>query len=372
MKALAAVLHEMGSPMSVEEVEVLPPKRGEVQVRMQAAGVCHSDLHVIKGDLPMPVPIIPGHEGSGIVEAVGEGVTELKEGDHVLPMWRMSCGRCEYCLSGRPALCDVGTAMRFTGLMPDGETRFRSSKGEPIRHYAGISSFAQLCTIPEPAVVKVPKEFSLEKGALISCGVITGFGAVFNTAQVKVGSTVAVFGCGGIGLNIVQSARIAGALRIIAVDRVPLKLEFAKKFGATDVIQADEDDPVDAIMDLTNNLGVDYAFEAIGLPQPIEQAYDSTRKGGTCVVVGIAPKEARARINVNALVYAEKTLKGTIYGSMRPRIDLPRLIELNLAGKLELDGLLTKTYPLEEINTAYEELEQGVVARSLILPNGAF
>lgn len=356
--------------MSVEEVEVLPPQRGEVQVRMSAAGVCHSDLHVIKGDLPMPTPIIPGHEGSGIVEAVGEGVTEVEIGDHVLPMWRMSCGRCEYCLSGRPALCDVGTAMRFTGLMPDGETRFRSHKGEPIRHYAGCSTFSQLATIPEPAVVKVPKEFSLKKGALISCGVITGFGAVFNTAQVRVGSTVAIFGCGGIGLNIVQSASIAGALKIIAVDRVPLKLEFAKKFGATHTIQVGEDDPVSAILDLTNNIGVDYAFEAIGLPEPIEQAYDATRKGGTCVVVGIAPKEARARINVNALVYAEKTLKGTIYGSMRPRIDLPRLIDLNLSGQLELDNLLTKTYPLEDINLAYEELERGEVARSLLLPNG--
>lgn len=369
MKALAAVLHEMGKPMSVEEVEVLPPGPGEVQVRVAAAGVCHSDLHVIKGDLPMPTPIIPGHEGSGVVEAVGEGVTTLEEGDHVLPMWRMSCGRCEYCLGGRPALCDVGTKMRFTGLMPDGDTRFRSASGERILHYAGVSTFAQVATIPEPALVKVPKEYSLTDGALISCGVITGFGAVVNTAKLEPGSTCAVFGCGGIGLNMVQSAKIAGALRIIAVDRVASKLGYAKEFGATDVIDASENDPVQAILDLTGGVGVDYGFEAIGLPEPIEQAYDATKKGGTCVVAGIAPKEARAKINVNALVYAEKTLKGTIYGSTRPRIDLLKLIDLHLSGQLKLEQLLTKTWKLSEINEAYESLENGEVARSLILPN---
>lgn len=317
----------------------------------------------------MPTPIIPGHEGAGVIEAVGKGVTEVEEGDHVLPMWRMSCGRCEYCLGGRPALCDVGTKMRFSGLMPDGKTRFRSSSGKSILHYAGVSTFSQLATMPEAAVVKIPKDYPLEKGALISCGVITGFGAVVNTAQVSPGDTVAVFGCGGIGLNIVQSARIAGARRIIAVDRVAKKLEFARKFGATTAIDSTVDDPVEAIMDLTGS-GVDFAFEAVGLPEPIEQAYDVTKKGGTCVVVGIAPREARAKINVNALVYAEKTLKGTIYGSMRPRIDLLRLIDLHLSGQLELDQLLTKTYPLTEINQAYRELEEGLVARSLLIPNG--
>lgn len=355
--------------MSVEEVDVLPPGPGEVQVRVTAAGVCHSDLHVIKGDLPMPTPIIPGHEGSGIVEAVGKGVTQVEEGDHVLPMWRMSCGRCEYCLGGRPALCDVGTKMRFTGLMPDGDTRFRSSSGERILHYAGVSTFSQVATMPEPSVVKIPKEYSLTNGALISCGVITGYGAVVNTAEVKPGSTVAVFGCGGIGLNMVQSAKIAGALQIIAVDRVASKLDYAKEFGATDVVNASEDDPVQAVLDLTGGVGVDYGFEAIGLPEPIEQAYDATKKGGTCVVAGIAPKEARAKINVNALVYAEKTLKGTIYGSTRPRIDLLKLMDLHLSGQLKLEELLTKTYPLSEINEAYEALENGEVARSLILPN---
>ena len=369
MKALAAVLYELGKPMRVEEVEVLPPGPGEVMVRISAAGVCHSDLHVIKGDLPMPTPIIPGHEGSGVVEAVGAGVTQVEEGDHVLPMWRMSCGRCSFCLGGRPALCDVGTKMRFTGLMPDGDTRFRSGSGERILHYAGVSTFSQLATIPEPAVVKVPKEYSLTNGALISCGVITGYGAVVKTAEVRPGDTVAVIGCGGIGLNIVQSAKLAGARRIIAVDTVPSKLDYAREFGATDLVNSSKGNPVEAVLDLTGGEGVDYAFEAVGLPEPIEQAYDSTKKGGTCVVVGIAPKAAKAKIDVNALVYGEKTLKGTIYGSTAPRVDLLKLIDLQLSGQLKVESLLTRTYRLSEINEAYEALEKGEVARSLILPN---
>jgi NDMA-dependent alcohol dehydrogenase len=370
MEAKAAVLYEPGTPLQFESVTVLPPGAGEVQVRMHAAGVCHSDLHVMKGDQPMKMPIILGHEGSGIVEAVGAGVESVEEGDHVIPIWRMSCGVCEYCLGGRPALCDVGTAMRFTGKMPDGKTRFHTAGGEEILHYAGVSTFSELSTMPEGAVVKIPKDFSLEFAALIGCGVITGFGAVFEAGDVSAGDTVAVFGCGGIGLNIVQSAKIAGAVKIIAVDTVPSKLEYAKQMGATDIIDASESNPVEAIHDLTGNKGVDYAFEAIGLPEPIEQAYDSTKKGGTCVVVGIASPSARAKINVNQLVYAEKTLKGSIYGSTRPRIDLIRLIDLHRAGRLLLDELLTRTYPLSEINEAYAALENGEVARSLVMCQG--
>ncbi len=368
MKVTAAVLYNPGEPLQLEEVEVLPPQRGEVRVRIEAAGVCHSDLHVMKGDQPMKMPIILGHEGSGVIEEVGEGVTTVEPGDHVIPIWRMSCGRCEYCLGGRPALCDVGTAMRFTGLMPDGQTRFRNSEGKPILHYAGVSTFSECSTMPEGAVVKIPKDFSLQKAALIGCGVITGMGAVFNAAEVKVGSSVAVFGCGGIGLNVVKGANMVGASRIIAVDTVPSKLEYAKEMGATHLVNALEDDPVEAIKDLTGGLGVDYAFEAIGLPKPIEQAYDSTRKGGVCVVLGIASPEARAQINVNQLVYAEKTLKGSIYGSTRPRIDLLRLIELEREGKLDLEKLLTRTYPLSQINEAYADLENGELARGLLLP----
>lgn len=366
-RALAAVLYESGKPLIVEEVEVTEPQAGEVMVRMKAAGVCHSDLHVMKGDLPMPTPIILGHEGAGIVEAVGPGVTSVAPGDAVWPIWRSSCGRCHHCQQGRPALCDLGTAMRFTGLMPDGKTRFHNARGDSIRHYAGVSTFSSLSTMPEAAVVKIDGDFPLWKAALISCGVITGVGAVTHAAQVRPGASVAVFGCGGIGLNIIQGARMVSAARIIAVDTVPGKENHARALGATHFIDASQVDPVTAIKELTQGLGVDFAFEAIGLPEPIEQAFDSLRKGGTCVVTGICRGDARARINANQLLYAEKTLKGSLYGSMRPRIDLPRLMELHQTGALKLDELLTRTWRLEEINEAYASLERGEVARSLIV-----
>jgi NDMA-dependent alcohol dehydrogenase len=366
MRAKAAVLYEVGTPLRLEEVEVLPPQHGEVQVRMYAGGVCHSDLHVMKGDLVMPLPIILGHEGSGVVECVGEGVTSVRPGDHVIPIWRVSCGTCEYCTGGRPALCDVGTQVRVTGLMPDGTTRFRVNT-TPIRHFAGVSTFAQLSTMPEAAVLKIPPDFPLDKAALLGCGVITGVGAVVNAARVRMGSSVAVFGCGGIGLNAVQGARMVGALKIMAVDVAPQKLAYAQHMGATHLVNAAQDDPVAAIKELTGGRGVEYAFEAIGLPKTIEQAYAATRKGGTCVVIGVTRADVPVRINANELVYAEKTLMGSLYGSSRPKIDLLNLIEMYQAGKLQVDELLTRTYPLEEINTAYAALEAGEVARSLVL-----
>jgi NDMA-dependent alcohol dehydrogenase len=366
MQAKAAVLYEAGTPLRLEEVEVLPPQRGEVMVRMYAGGVCHTDLHVMKGELVMPLPIIMGHEGSGIVECVGDGVTSVQPGDHVIPLWRVSCGTCEYCTGGRPALCDIGTQMRVTGLMPDGTTRFRVND-TPIRHFCGVSTFAQLSTMPEAAVVKIPSDFPLDKAALVGCGVITGVGAVVNAAKVKMGSSVAVFGCGGIGLNAVQGARMVGALTIIAVDVASQKLEYAQQMGATHLVNAAQEDPIAAIKELTGGRGVDYAFEAIGLTTTIEQAYAATRKMGTCVVIGVTRADARVSINANEMVYAEKTLMGSLYGSSRPSIDILNLLEMYQAGKLLLDELLTRTYPLEDINTAYAALERGEVARSLVL-----
>jgi len=365
--ALAAVLYEAGKPLVIEEVEVAAPQAGEVRVRMKAAGICHSDLHVMKGDLPMPCPIIPGHEGAGIVESVGEGVTSVQVGDAVIPIWRASCGRCVYCMNGKPALCDMGTAMRFTGLMPDGGTRFRTLKGESVKHYAGVSTFASLSTMPEAAVVKLEREFPLWKAALIGCGVITGIGAVLEAAQARAGDAVAVFGCGGIGLNAIQGAKMASAGRIIGVDRDAGKEAKARELGATDFVDASQCDPVAAIKALTGGLGVEVAIEAIGDPVAMEQAFDCLRKGGTCVVAGITGQSARARINTNQLVYAEKTFKGTLYGSMKPRVDLLRLIALHEQGAFKLEELLTRTYRLEEINEAYEDLQGGRLARGLIV-----
>lgn len=365
--ALAAVLYESRKPMRIEQVEVLPPGPGEVTVRMKAAGVCHSDYHVMSGDLAMPMPIILGHEGAGIIEAVGEGVKTIAVGDHVILMWRGPCGRCEYCGSGRPALCDMGTAMRFNGTMPDGTLRFRNHTGDGIRHYAGVSAFSSLSTMPEASVVKIDKDFSFEKAALVGCGVITGVGAVINAAHVTIGSTVAVIGCGGIGLNIVQGARIAGARQIIAVDTVESKLDHARRFGATDVVNASTTDPVQGIKNLTNGKGAEFTFEAIGTGDTIAQAFDATKKGGKCVVVGISRADVRAPINVNQLVYAEKSLIGSLYGTTRPRQDLPMLMDMHTSGKLMLDELITRTYPLEQINEAYDALLRGEVARSLIV-----
>jgi S-(hydroxymethyl)glutathione dehydrogenase / alcohol dehydrogenase len=365
--ALAAVLYEPGSPLRVEEVDVLPPQQGEVTVRMKAAGICHSDWHVMCGDLKMPLPLIPGHEGAGVVTAVGEGVSTVEVGDHVILMWRGPCGRCEYCARGRPALCDMGTAMRFQGTMPDGTLRFRNSAGQGIRHYAGVSAFASLATMPEASVVKIPAHFSFEKAALIGCGVITGVGAVTNAAQVTVGSTVAVFGVGGIGLNIVQGARMAGARRIIAVDIHERKLADSLAFGATDLVNATQSDPVAAVRQLTDGKGAEFTFEAVGLPDLMAQAFDATKKGGRCVVVGIAGAEARAPINVNQLVYAEKSLIGSLYGTTRPRQDLLMLMDMHEAGKLMLDELISQRWNLHEINEAYEQLLRGEVKRSLIV-----
>ena len=336
-------------------------------MEMRAAGICHSDLHVMKGHLPMNLPLIPGHEGAGIVESVGEGVTSVAVGDAVIPIWRASCGRCEYCLRGRPALCDMGTALRFTGLMADGQTRFRKESGEPIRHYAGVSTFSSMATMPEAAVVKIPAGFPLWKAALIGCGVITGVGAVTEATRVQPGETVAVFGCGGIGLNAIQGARMVSAARIIGVDHWAAKEAKARELGATEFIDASTCDVVKAIKELTGGHGVDHAIEAIGDPVAMEQAFDALKKGGTCVVAGITAASARAQINVNQLVYAEKTFKGTLYGSLRPRVDLLRLIDLAETGRLELDALLTKTYRLDEINEAYEDLEAGRLARGLVV-----
>lgn len=365
--APAAVLYEARQPLRIEDVQVLPPQKGEVTVRMKAAGVCHSDLHVMKGDLTMPMPIILGHEGAGVIEAVGEGVTSVAVGDPVILVWRGSCGKCEYCERGRPALCDMGTAMRFTGLMPDGTTRFQNSAGDSIRHYAGVSAFAALSTMPEASVVKIPQGFSFEKAALIGCGVITGVGAVESAAKVSPHSTVAVIGAGGIGLNIVQAARMAGARQIIAVDKFARKEADARQFGATDYVDADACDPAQAIKDLTDGKGVDFAFEAYGSGKTAEQAFDATKKGGTCVMVGITSATDRASINVNQLVYAEKTLRGSLYGSTQPRKDLLLLIAMHQSGRLMLDELITRRYPLSGINEAYDALQRGEVARSLIV-----
>ncbi len=365
MKAKAAVLHEAGQKLDVREVDVAAPKTGEVLVRMAAGGVCHSDLHVMQGKLMASLPAILGHEGSGVIAEVGPGVKSVKPGDHVLPLWRLSCGDCEYCANGRPALCAAGMQIRMTGRLADGTSRF-SMDGKELKHFAGVSTFAQYSVIPERAVLKIPDDIPLEKAALLGCGVITGVGAVINCARVKPGSAVAVFGAGGVGLNVVQGAALAGAEKIIAVDLLDGKLDMARKFGATHTVNAAKGDPVEQVRALTGGRGVDYAFEVVGLPKTVRQAYDSLAKRGMAIAVGVSPTTAEVSVPLLSMVFEERVLTGSMYGSAVPRVDIPKLIDLYRVGKLKVDELLTRTYPLEQINVAYEALERGEVARSVV------
>jgi S-(hydroxymethyl)glutathione dehydrogenase/alcohol dehydrogenase len=299
------------------------------------------------------------------VADVGAGVTSVKPGDHVIPLWRLSCGTCDYCAGGRPALCDEGTQIRMTGRLLDGTTRFRLG-GTEIKHFAGVSTFSEYSVIPERALLKIPADFPLEKAALLGCGVITGVGAAFN-APVTPGSSVAVFGAGGVGLNVIQGAAIAGAEKIIAVDLLDNKLDFARRFGATHTVNASSDDPVKQVRALAGGKGVDFAFEVVGLSKTIRQAYDSLRKRGKAIIVGVSPTTNEVSIPTLSLVYEERVLTGSLYGSARPKTDIPMLMNLYRAGKLKLDELLTRTYPFEQINEAYEALERGEVARSVVL-----
>ena len=362
----AAVLYEPGQPLRIEDVELAAPRAGEVRVRVGAAGVCHSDYHVMRGDMAAQLPAVLGHEGAGVVEEVGPGVTGVAPGDHVVLLWRTSCGRCEYCSVGRPALCTVGIAVRSSGLLPDGTSRLRRGDTE-LRHFAGVSCFAEQTVCAERAVLKIPEDVPMPVAAVAGCAVMTGVGAVVNTARVEPGSTVLVIGAGGVGLCAVMGAALAGAARIIAADVNPSKLELATSFGATDVVDASHEDVVEAVRELTGG-GVDYAFEVIGLTHTVEQAIRAVRTGGTAVAVGLVPTGATAQVNVQQLVMQEKTFKGSIYGSTRPQTDFPRLFDLYRRGRLPLDRLLTREWRLDQINEAYDALLAGTVARSVVVP----
>ena len=366
MKAKAAILFDVGQRLDIREVDVAKPRAGEVLVRMAVGGICHSDLHVMTGHLNAPTPSILGHEGAGTVVETGSGVTSVRPGDNVIPLWRLSCGECEYCTLARPALCAVGMKIRSTGRLLDGSSRF-SLDGSEIKHFLGVSTFSEYTVILEKALVKVPKDIPLQQAALLGCAVITGIGAVMNAARVTPGSQVAVFGSGGVGLNVIQGAALAGAEKIIAVDLLDNKLEMARQFGATHTVNASSDDPVEQVRSLTEQRGVDYAFEVIGLPKTVRQAFDSLAKRGEAVVLGVTPLETEVSIPIMPLIFEEKVLKGSVYGSSRPRIDIPKLMNLYRAGKLKLDELVTRTYSFDQINEAYSALERGEVARTVVL-----
>ena len=356
----AAVLREVNTPLTVEEVDIDTPGPREVLIRTGASGVCHSDLHFVDGKYPSPMPVIMGHEASGTVEAVGQQVSYVKPGDRVITCLSLFCGHCEYCLIGRMVLCT-----RLDVVRSPGEPPRLSQEGTPIAQFATLASFAEQMLVHENNVVKVQDDIPYEQLAIIGCGVTTGLGAALNTAKVEPGSTVAVIGCGGVGLNCVQGAALAGALRIIAIDAVETKLTMALDMGATDVIDASGGGVVEKVWDLTGG-GVDYSFEAIGTKETAEQCFEMLREGGTATVVGMLPEGTKIELDGGTFLRRERRIQGSVMGSNRFRIDMPRYIEFYRQGRLKLDELVSQRLRLEQINTALEDLKPGHLARSVI------
>ncbi len=362
----AAVCYELNQPVRVEEVQIDAPRRNEVRVRMAAAGVCHSDLSATRGVIRMKLPLVLGHEGAGVVEEVGEGVTHVAPGDKVVLAWVTPCGTCYYCQIGKPNLCELGERINNTNRMPDGSSRVHKD-GEPLNVYSAVGTMAEYAVVPASAAVKVPSDAPLDRAALLGCAVMTGVGAVFNTARVTPGSSVAVFGAGGVGLNAIQGAAIAGAERIIAVDTQPLKLELARTFGATHVVDALKEDAVKVIRELTAGRGADFTFEAIGHKDTIEHAWAAARKAGTCVVIGLGSLKESVSFKTFLLPIFEKKLLGCWYGGANVHVEIPRLVALYRAGKLKLDQLVTRTYALSQINEAFADMTAGANARGVIV-----
>jgi S-(hydroxymethyl)glutathione dehydrogenase/alcohol dehydrogenase len=357
----AAVLRSLHSPLTIEEIQIGRPGPREVLVRIKATGVCHSDLHVVEGALPNPLPMVLGHEPAGVVEMVGADVRQFAAGDHVIGCLSVFCGQCEYCVSGRPNLCGGETTMRAA----DEEPRLRKND-EPITPFAHLGAFAEQMLVHENALVKIRKDVPLDCAALIGCGVTTGLGAALNRAKVRPGQTAAVIGCGGVGLSIIQGCRIAGAARIIALDTSDWKLDLAKRLGATDAVNAGDGNPVAVVAEMTKG-GVDYAFEAIGLPATVRQAVRMTRKGGTTVMVGVVPVGTNVELPGADIVLREKTVLGCMMGSNRFRIDMPQYVDLYLRGELKLDEMISARLPLDRVNEALDALREGTAARSVLI-----
>lgn len=355
----AAVMHEAKQPLAIETLEVAKPKAHEVLLRTAYAGLCHSDLHFMEGLYPMQTPCVLGHESSAVVEEVGSEVTYVKPGDRVITCTSVFCGTCYYCTSGRPNLCD-NVAVK----MPPGVAQRLFLNGKPIVQCFNLSSFAEQLLVHENAVVKIADDIPLNIGCLVGCGVITGAGAVINTAKVPAGATVAVFGCGGIGLSAVNGAAIAGADRIIAVDTVSSKLDVAKLMGATDVINASNVDPVEAIKEMTGG-GVEYSFEAVGLKKTAEQSFQCIRAGGTATIIGMVPYGMKIELHGYDFL-RERKIQGSSMGSNRFRVDMPRLLNSWKKGGLKLDHLISSHIKLDEINEGYARLKGGEVLRQLI------
>lgn len=354
----AAVLYAPNQPLVIEDIEIDEPQANEVLIKTAATGVCHSDLHFMEGKWMYPMPVVLGHESAGVVEKVGPGVTNVKPGDRVVVAFVQSCGACDRCTTGRPNLCSNGQSLNRMGRI--------KLNGQPMVQFAGMSAFAEWQLVSNKACVIVPDGVPMEVAALVGCSVMTGVGAVTNTVKLQVGQTVAVVGCGGVGLNIIQGARLAGASRIIAVDLMESKLAAAKEFGATDVVDASSGDAVQQVMAMTGG-GVDYAFEAIGLMKTAQQCFEMAKRGGQAVVVGMLPLMEQLTIpNAGMSFLGEKGIVGSYYGSTRQTYDMPWLMELYRQKRLKIDELISRRYELGQINEAYDALKGGEVNRSVI------
>lgn len=374
IKTRAAVLHEMmkprpyaqSKPLVIEDVELEPPGEGELLLRIRAAGLCHSDLSSLNGDRPRQLPMVIGHEAAGEILETGPGVRDLEVGDHVILVFVPSCGHCAPCAEGRPALCEPGAKANGAGVLFSGATRIRLN-GKPVYHHVGVSAFAQHAVVSQHSVVKIDRTLPFEEAALFGCAVITGAGAVINTARMPAGSSTAVVGLGGVGLMALLAARLSGARQIIAVDMIESKLQLAKQLGATDIVDASKPDAVDKIRALSNG-GVEYAFEMASSVKALELSYRITRRGGTTITASLPHPSHTVAIPATNLTAEERTLKGSYVGSCVPSRDIPRFIQLYQQGLLPVDRLMSERIGLDEINLGFDRLADGGTVRQILVP----
>jgi S-(hydroxymethyl)glutathione dehydrogenase/alcohol dehydrogenase len=358
----AAVMRSNNAPLELEDIRIDDPGPGEVLLKTAASGICHSDLTVIEGGLPMPPPCVLGHEPAGVVEAVGAGVTDFAPGDHVIGCLTSWCGVCKFCTGGRPYLCPT----QFAGRPGGAKSRLRAANGDPIFQFANLSSFAEKILCPERSLVKIREDMPLDRASLIGCGVTTGLGAALNTVHIPAGASVVVIGCGGVGLAALQGARIVGAGKIIAVDTQPWKFDLAKALGATDCIDAKAEDPVAAVHARTAG-GADFVFECIGLVPTVQQAVAMTGRGGTTVLVGVVPVQQLVPISAADVTLQEKKITGSYMGSNRFRFDMPKYVDFYLDGRLHLDEMISSRIRLDEVNDALDRMRKGEAARQVIV-----
>jgi S-(hydroxymethyl)glutathione dehydrogenase / alcohol dehydrogenase len=366
----AAVFREPNHPLEIEEIEVAEPNAGEVLVRLAASGVCHSDYHVVIGEWAnIPTPIILGHEGAGVVEAVGAGVDHISVGDPVVLSWSPNCGSCLYCVSGRPHLCTVAERTAYKSVMFDGGSRMRQNDRR-IYSYMTVGSFGEYAVVPKSGAIPIADAIPLDRAAMVGCAIATGFGAAANTVHIPVGASAVVIGCGGVGLSALQGCAAQSASPLIAVDVNDSKLELARKLGATHTINAGTDDAIARVLELTGNLGADFAFEAIGLKVTIEQATRMLSAGGTAVIVGQVPDGVTIEVDPYLLSDREHRIVGSNYGSCNPEIDFPKILNLYQQGRLDLDSMISRRLKLEQINEAFDAIAHGEAVRSVIVYDG--